>query len=692
MPSWNPPSSSSASYRRREARTAPPLPSGFTNIRDLVDERIPVGRPVSVIGVVKDYRRPVSTKGSSWKCTLTIYDQSTQDGNDGIVLNIFREKEEMPPVAGGDVVVVHLAKTQRYGSEQTSLISNWGTDIHIYERAKIPRPPRSAFLALKEPSRKLKQELKQNVHEYVSWMYDEIDKDNLPDETQLEARSAQSLNVRDKFSLLKDVRDGKFCDAIVQIVKEPYDLGDKITIWVSDYTENPSFYNMTWDGADSLLERDGDPYGYTTGKFSANGNPGSKWTGPFGKKSLQVTCWEPHANVVRNDLKLGDWVRLRNVQIRYGRNSANIEGFVRQDRDFPDKVNVALLDVHDPESADPRLKEAIRRKKGYEKEKKGQLKDIKSEVSGMNTGMKRKAEEVEEVVMKTNSKERRRQRRAGLEKKAKEEEPDVNDLVKCENHDQKISPFPSLLEPAYFPNSDTDKTPLPFTNVKWRINARVVDFHPSRLVDFAVSRRTTEFDLLSDASVSDSDSAASDDGTLDHFAGQRIWEWRFALKLEDAAAPQPSKSKKDGTVDRPASVWVVVDNLEGQLLTGLDATDLRAEPKTLDALREQMFKLWGDLEERKAAVEERRKKKEAAAKRDRRPGDRPPLESSDEEGDVDPTQQREPGLSQASNKPFTCCVKQYGVEVKAADPAEADAGNGKKWQRTFALFGTKICA
>jgi protection-of-telomeres protein 1 len=42
------------------------------------------------------------------------------------------------------------------------------------------------------------------------------------------------------------------------------------------------------------------------------------------------------------------------------------------------------------------------------------------------------------------------------------------------------------------------------------------------------------------------------------------------------------------------------------------------------------------------------------------------------------------------NKAFTCCIKQYGVQVKEDESGKANAGNGKRWQRMFALFGTNI--
>lgn len=43
------------------------------------------------------------------------------------------------------------------------------------------------------------------------------------------------------------------------------------------------------------------------------------------------------------------------------------------------------------------------------------------------------------------------------------------------------------------------------------------------------------------------------------------------------------------------------------------------------------------------------------------------------------------------NKAFTCCIKQYGVKVDENDARLANAGDGKRWERRFGLFGTQIC-
>jgi protection-of-telomeres protein 1 len=100
----------------------------------------------------------------------------------------------------------------------------------------------------------------------------------------------------------------------------------------------------------------------------------------------------------------------------------------------------------------------------------------------------------------------------------------------------------------------------PFTNRKYRANVRVVDYFPHRIEDFAIARRVSEYDMLSDDSGGE-DSDEDDihgHGNKGRFATNVVWEWRFALQVEDARA-------KNGE-DR---VWLLVDNLQAQGLLGL---------------------------------------------------------------------------------------------------------------------------
>jgi protection-of-telomeres protein 1 len=143
-------------------------------------------------------------------------------------------------------------------------------------------------------------------------------------------------------------------------------------------------------------------------------------------------------------------------------------------------------------------------------------------------------------------------------------------------------------------------------------------------------------------------------------------------------------------------------------------------------VKEQLFKLWGDLEERKSEM----LRQQSKGKEDiplsslesefqvsaRKSGDMPDADS-DVENESSATSskkkssssvltERDPNISisgivagkdekseanlAAKNKAFTCCIQQYGVKVDEDDPAKANAGDGKRWQRVFGLFDTFI--
>lgn len=252
-------------------------------------------------------------------------------------------------------------------------------------------------------------------HAYASWLNYKIDKSDMPSHSEVQARQVQSLNVKQKFRTLQDLREDSFHDLVVQVVREPYDLGDRMTLWVSDYTANSLFYNFAMQDGDCPGARDGDPYGYTNG-FAVGPAP-RQWAGPLGRHSMQISVWEPHAEFIRCNVKASSWVRLMNVRIKYGSNSSNLEGFLRQDRGAPNKIRVEVLDTNDaPQNVDDKLKQALRRKKDLEGQKKKQLKAYKAE-------KKRKAtDEGDSGKQELNSKSRRKAKRAAAIKKVEEKE------------------------------------------------------------------------------------------------------------------------------------------------------------------------------------------------------------------------------------------------------------------------------
>lgn len=623
---------------------------------------------------------------------MTLYDMSTQDeGEGGIVMNIFRPEGEMPAMEAGDIVIVYNVKTQSFNSSTTSLLTSFRTDIHVYdgERISTCKSARLAPLALREPSRKFSRKPDAKEHEYVLSLYQQIDKTIIPDDSTVQA--GQSLNLREKFSALKDVKEGRFADLIVEVVKQPFDLGDKMSLWVSDYTEHSAFFQKSVDNPDTLGDRssrDGDPYGYTAKYNKIQDFPtdgAHQWLGPSGKKSMQVTCWEPHAGFIRCHVNAGDWVRLRNVQIGWGREGANIEGFLRGDLKYPDRIYVDILDpAADRETINPNLKDAIRRKRDYDKEH-GQQAKGKGKRSAPD-------EPAKETVLSRRQKSRVKKQKEYQEKETKaEEQLGLNKLIVCENRSQSIVPLSTILEPVRYRttiNNEPAILDLPFTNAKFHTQVRVVDFHPASLHDFAVSQERKKYPCLSDDGNGSNDdtSSSSSSSEADPERPGLLWTWRFALKVEEVST-STSKTKK-----KPATAWVLVDNQDAQLLTGLDAANLHSADNKdiLGNLREQMFTLWGNLEECKSRDEAARKK---LAKK---PLAAPPVDSDAEEdtaandADSGGVNDVAPPSSQLTNKPFRCCLRQYGIRVEAEKGEEDNAGEGYRWERMFGMFATKI--
>lgn len=222
----------------------------------------------------------------------------------------------------------------------------------------------------------------------------------------------------------------------------------------------------------------------------------------------------------------------------------------------------------------------------------------------------------------------------------------------------------------------------------------MIDYHPPNLKDFAASRVLTEYANLTDDEADDSSAHSSSESEAPPghttIRGREAWEWRFALRLEEVSASLP-KGKK------PATTWVLVEHHDAQCLTGLDeAVNLHdpANGSVLIALRERLFKLWGNLEECKSKVESKRKSHAA------KPFDVPPPASSDVEDNgqeagaklkAKPVEAGHDAVK-LSNVPFVCCLRQYGVKVRNEDGQDGDDSteSGTQWQRVFGMFGTMI--
>ncbi|PPJ58669.1 hypothetical protein CBER1_03965 [Cercospora berteroae] len=128
---------------------------------------------------------------------------------------------------------------------------------------------------------------------------------------------------------------------------------------------------------------------------------------------------------------------------------------------------------------------------------------------------------------------------------------------------------------------------------------------------------------------------SSHDPDACYYEASPKYEWLFSLLLEEAG--------DNGKASARSSLWVHVHHDQAQFLFRdlPDPDDLRHRPDMLSQLREKLFLLWGNLEETAAGKE-------------------------------------------LSNKPFQCCIEEYGVELDK--PESALPG----FQRMYSMFGTSI--
>lgn len=142
-------------------------------------------------------------------------------------------------------------------------------------------------------------------------------------------------------------------DIVGQVVKT-YPEGDKFTLYVTDYTQNKNLYNYPFP--DDSSGRDGDEFNYI------HSRPRRRWPGPFGQMTLQITLWQPHAWFAQQNIKEDDFVHLQNIQVKPAKDSGMMEGAIRTDRVYPDKIQVRVIDRNEPDAL---VKDVLKRKMEY---------------------------------------------------------------------------------------------------------------------------------------------------------------------------------------------------------------------------------------------------------------------------------------------------------------------------------------
>ena len=115
--------------------------------------------------------------------------------------------------------------------------------------------------------------------------------------------------------------------------------------------------------------------------------------------------------------------------------------------------------------------------------------------------------------------------------------------------------------------------------------------------------------------------------------------------VQDADTPQSNTS----------TMILQVAGQDGDYLLNMEACDLRSKAEEFAKLKEKMFVLWGDLQEKKT-----------------------------EHGKTGQELQ-DAGIA-ISSTPVECLIREYGVQGRAADGAIVEGS----WERMFGMFKTNI--
>ncbi|EEH44823.2 uncharacterized protein PADG_01112 [Paracoccidioides brasiliensis Pb18] len=315
-----------------------------------------------------------------------------------------------------------------------------------------------------------------------------------------------------------------------------------------------------------------------------------------------------------------------------------MEGSLHTDRHYPEKVRV--IPINDNDSEDD-VKQLVRRKLEYWR----RIRAEKSQLEGKNF-KKRKASDNNEqpqhmskMARKQLAQQKRREQEKLDKQRKREEDPPGNLKVPPGGKRDQLNPYTSV---------------------------RVVDFFPPKLEDFGVQYDAHRAVLFRyDGSM-----------RLRKISRRKRWEWRFCLLVEDAGPGM--HYNRNAKRER---MKLFVTGHDAECLLCLDPVNLRKNPGALSDLREKLFILWGDLEERKSA------------------NNATEINANVNINNTDTDKQ-----VSASTKPFICCIKEFGVrnssairssadeEMEVDDRSGSESGSGSAfgWERRFRMFGTTI--
>jgi protection of telomeres protein 1 len=629
-------------------------PPGFVDLTTAYSQK---DKALNVMGVVVDHLPAAKSQGADCVISFTIHDPSWTDGI-GLKFRFFHKTiERLPAIeTNGDVVLLRNIKVKGYRGGWTGLSNStttWavfpasslpaGTDEVLPEGVKVNRSSSAACPTRLETEYAI--QLCNSKRGTAVRLPPPPKSLQLPSNTNGAGR--MPLTRREKFSLIRDLRlpeNGTglvFADLLGE-VRKYFENDYCVELSITDYTANKALYDYAYECDNDGTE--GDQFGYLARKQRT-------WPGPWGKMTLNIRMWDSHANFARTQVKLGNFVFLRNVHISAGKDGNYcLEGKLRGNPNDVGRVGVEIWKPKDAER-DVRMKELLGRKREYEIKARGEHKDFVRNASIMPK--KRLASELEQSDLgpskKKGWKEQKKEKRAAKASAAIDtlvltdvKNVDSNAHVRCQKVEVPLKSIEEIVDPEILRR----KTPsgndlyLPFQNCCYHSKVRVVDFLPNDIANFACPYRTSDYEILSDHEDSEGSDIDVDSN------GDVKWEWHFYLFVEDATSPT--------TLGQPKmQMPLLVSHEDGEYLLDMEASDLRRDAQKLARVREKLFVLWGDLQEQKEA-----------------------------RGNYDITTSIKP-----SANPFDCLIKEYGI------PARDEHGQAKselEFDRMFRLWGTTV--
>ncbi|KAI9890758.1 MAG: hypothetical protein M1814_003688 [Vezdaea aestivalis] len=609
----------------------PNPPKGYLPIAKI--REITPGNFASCMGIVKNTPEmvydPYKDASSKFSLSISLVDFSDEDG---WVIRWFTASEKSLPTGcvAGDIMFVKTFKVWSNRRDGTIHgLSNVKTQHMIFPHRSMPEkdvPDRSRF---EHTSSGAQSRLTDEHFRYMHALHHGKGQTFRSYESNaLPSSKATVTTWPTQSQRLKDIKDldgnQKFCEIIGEVVRRWEPSSDKLQIEVTDYTENE------------------------TGLIYNHENNENGWTGPVGCRTIQILLWGPMAKTLKN-IEPKKYVHFKNVTVTH-----SIIGMLDFNVHEPRNGQEWIVKKDSPVVLDPRDKDspfypkiiAIRhRKKDYYADHKKTLKPYDDNM--VADSKQKKLTKAQQKRQNRNSK----LKQAQVQHVTPSTELNQEVCTRCPQ-DRTYTRISKILRDSLYEAKSVDglEYKLPFRNVHWRTKARVVDFLPDSIEDFAVPRMIEDPEDNSDGG-SDAQSITSSQA--------EEWEWRFILVLEDPDE-QPVAGKSS------TRIQALVTGEDAEFLLGAQAQDLRRDDSkgvgdednddfedsiTVDQLRSRLWTLWGDLEEQK-----------------------------EERAENDPLNQS--NLT-PNNLPFECCLFEAGQKIEGEDALS-------QWKRVWFLGDTRI--